>query len=84
MTEDLCFISTVPFEAARKVDVLPEGHPSKNLHGHSFLAHVRAFLPQGWASFTGCETSQLEKALTSCVEPLDYSDLNTHISVPTD
>ena len=84
MTEDLCFFSTIPFEAARKVDVLPEGPPSKNLHGHSFLAHVRAFLPQDWAAFLGCETSQLEQALISCVAPLDYSDLNTHISVPTD
>ena len=69
MTEDLCFFSTIPFEAARKVDVLPEGHLSKNLHGHSFLAHVRAFLPQDWAAFLGCETSQLEQALISCVSP---------------
>jgi 6-pyruvoyltetrahydropterin/6-carboxytetrahydropterin synthase len=67
MTEDLCFFSTIPFEAARKVDILPEGHPSKNLHGHSFLAHVRAFLPQDWAAFPGCEASQMEARICAVV-----------------
>tara|TARA_B100000686_G_scaffold264525_1_gene278566 strand:- start:638 stop:1735 length:1098 start_codon:yes stop_codon:yes gene_type:complete len=84
MVEDLCFFSTVPFEAARKVEILAEGHPSRGLHGHSFLAQVRAFLPQNWAPFPGSETSKLEQALTSCIAPINYSDLNTHLPVPTD
>ena len=84
MEEGLCFFSTIPFEAARKVEILPEGHPSRSLHGHSFLAQVRAFLPQNWAPFPGSETSRLEQALTSCISPLDYSDLNSHLPIPTD
>ena len=84
MTENICYFSTVPFEAARKVEILPEGHPSRNLHGHSFLVQVRALLPEHWITFAGTETSLLEKALTSCVHLLDYSYLNDILAVPTD
>ena len=71
MVEDLCFFSTVSFEAARKVEILPEGQPSRGLHGHSFLAQVRALLPQNWAPFPGSETSKLEQALTSCIAAIN-------------
>ena len=84
MTEDLCYFSTIPFEAARKVDVLPEGHPSKYLYEHRFLAHFRAFLPQCWAAFPGFEVDQLEEALTTYLTPVDYSNVNIYISAPTD
>ena len=84
MSESICFFSTVPFEAARKVEILPEDHPSRNLHGHSFLAQVRAFLPENWIIFPGTETSLLEKALTLCVDSIDYSYLNNVLPVPTD
>ena len=72
MVENLCFFSTVPFKAARKVEILTEGHPSsRGLHGRSFLARVRAFLTQNWIAFPGTETSKLEQALTSCIADIN-------------
>ncbi len=84
MSNALYHVAAVPFEAARHVDVLPEGHRSRRLHGHSFLARVRAALPQGWASFPGSETDELRVAIQRCVARLDYDLLNNHLSVPTD
>lgn len=84
MSNALYHVAAVPFEAARHVDVLPENHRSRRLHGHSFLARVRAALPQGWASFPGSETDELREAIQQCVARLDYDLLNNHLSVPTD
>ncbi|MCG6896285.1 MAG: 6-carboxytetrahydropterin synthase [Thiocapsa sp.] len=84
MTERLFHVAAVPFEAARRVSVLPAGHRSRRLHGHGFVARVRAELPAAWAPFPGGETEALTRALKGCVEPLDYSDLNGHLPVPTD
>lgn len=84
MSERLFHIASVPFEAARRVAILPAGHPSRRLHGHSFLARVRAELPADWAPFPGGETDALTSALGHCVSALDYQDLNAQLSVPTD
>lgn len=84
MTERLFHTVAVPFESARRVLILPEGHRSHRLHGHSFLARVRAELPEGWAAFPGCETDALRQKLSQCVSALDYDYLNNHLVVPTD
>jgi len=84
MTQRLFHVAAAPFEAARQVEILPEGHRSRRLHGHSFLARVRAELPDGWASFQGAETEKLTMALRKCVAPLDYNALNQHLEIPTD
>jgi 6-pyruvoyltetrahydropterin/6-carboxytetrahydropterin synthase len=84
MTERLFHLATAPFEAARQVAILPEGHRARRLHGHSFTARVRAELPASSAPFPGGESSALVDALSACVARLDYSDLNQHLSVPTD
>lgn len=84
MTERLFHVAVTPFEAARRVSILPEGHRSRGLHGHSFLARVRAELPDGWAPFAGGETGALKQALDRCVATLDYRDLNEHLPIPTD
>ncbi len=84
MNQRLFHIATAPFEAACRVPVLPPGHRSRRLHGHSFLARVRAVLPDGWAGFPGAEPGDLQAALARCIAPLDYSDLNSHLPVPTD
>jgi 6-pyruvoyltetrahydropterin/6-carboxytetrahydropterin synthase len=84
MTERLFHLAAAPFEAARRVSILPEGHRSRRLHGHSFLARVRAELSAGWAPFPGGETGALTEALRRCVAVLDYGDLNEHLPVPTD
>ena len=42
MTEDLLYAASAGFESARRVGALPGGHRSSRLHGHSFLAEIRA------------------------------------------
>lgn len=84
MTESLLYVATASFEAARRVSILPAGHPSRRLHGHGFKAEVRADLPAGWGGFPGAETATLLRALRDCVAPLDYADLNEHLPIPTD
>jgi 6-pyruvoyltetrahydropterin/6-carboxytetrahydropterin synthase len=82
--EKLLFAAAVPFEAACRVMSLPEQHRSRRLHGHSFLAKVRATLPAGWASFVGGEVDDLRLRLEQAVAPLDYRLLNELVAEPTD
>ncbi|NDY95815.1 6-carboxytetrahydropterin synthase [Wenzhouxiangella limi] len=82
--ERLMHAASVPFEAARELDILPQGHRARGLHGHSFRARVRASLPEDWAQFKGVETDDLERALAGCVRGLDYRYLNDQLAVPTD
>jgi len=84
MSEHLLYTAAVGFEAARNVDILPQGHRSRRLHGHSFLAKVRAVLPQSTVKFAGAEVGVLRHVLASCVAPLDYEVLNAQVSTPTD
>lgn len=84
MNEKLQYCAAVSFEAARRVSCLPKSHRSRRLHGHSFLAKVRAALPANWAAFPGGEVGQLHEHLTAAVAPLDYQSLNEHLSEPTD
>jgi len=82
--ERLLFAAAVPFEAARHISVLPEGHRSRQLHGHSFTAKVRAELPNQWGPFPGDEIDQLRTLLARAVTPLDYQLLNATVARPTD
>lgn len=84
MTERVYTAAAAGFEAARRVTVLPEGHRSRRLHGHSFLAKVRAQLPEGWAPFPGGEVGELKRQLAACIVPLDYNELNRELDQPTD
>jgi 6-pyruvoyltetrahydropterin/6-carboxytetrahydropterin synthase len=84
MPERLLFAAAVPFESARQLSQLPDGQRARRLHGHSFVANVRACLAPGWAGFAGGEASQLREHLGRCVEPLDYSLLNERLEQPTD
>ncbi len=84
MTERLYTVVAAPFEAARRVDILPAGHRARRLHGHSFLVRIRARLPAGWAPFPGAEIDTLAAQLAECLAPLDYALLNEHLAVPTD
>ena len=72
------------FEAARRVTLLPEGHRSRRLHGHGFLAKVVAAPPAGWAGFPGGEYAEVHQRLAHCVAPLDYRLLNEQLEQPTD
>ena len=84
MNEKLLYTVATNFESARKVFLLPEGHRSRSLHGHSFLAKIRCSLPSNWASFPGGEVEELCKRLLGVVAPLDYNDLNLELEHPTD
>lgn len=82
--ERLWWASCVNFEAARNVEILPTDHRSRRLHGHSFVAKVRADLPVGWSPFPGGETDELRSRVSACVSHLDYRYLNDVIPIPTD
>lgn len=84
MNENLLYVASANFDAARNVPFLPLGHRSRRLHGHSFLAEVRASVPQNWAHFPGGEVAKLSEAIQRCVAPFDYNHLNTIIDHPTD
>lgn len=84
MAFHLLHVAAGGFESARQVGVLPETHRSRRLHGHSFLAKVRARLPSGWASFPGGEVGDLRARLADTLAPLDYRYLNEQVSDPTD
>ncbi len=79
-------VASRSFESARFVSLLPDGHRSRRLHGHSFLAKVRVKLDEGWARFPGAETADLGDRLGEVVQQLDYQLLNDvlHGTVPTD
>lgn len=84
MQERLFYQAASSFEAARRIDQLPLGHPARGLHGHGFKVRVMAELPPGWGGFDGAETDALADALCRSVEPLDYADLNRQLQVPSD
>lgn len=84
MSETLLYCASASFEAARHVPLLPEGHRSRRLHGHSFLTEARCILPKGWASFEGAEVDELRTKLISSVAPLDYKEINCELDQPTD
>lgn len=78
------FCASSGFEAACIVGALPEGHRARRLHGHSFVARLRAEPPAGWAPFPGGEVAPLREALEAAVAPLDYAFLNEKVPHPTD
>lgn len=84
MTEDLLHTAGAGFESARRLHRLPEGHRARRPHGHSFLARVRARLPEGWGGFPGGEVDALAAWLAEAVAPLDYTELDEQIELPTD
>lgn len=84
MVEKLCFAAEAGFEAARQLSCLPEGHPSRRLHGHGFVAQARAESLGDWARFPGDEVEALQRRLGEVVAPLDHQPLNTFLAEPTD
>lgn len=72
------------FEAARHVDILPEGHRCRRMHGHGFLATAYAAVPGSWAHYPGGEVEGLQRQMSHCVGQLTYGVLNDHLAQPTD
>jgi 6-pyruvoyltetrahydropterin/6-carboxytetrahydropterin synthase len=84
MAEQLLYTAAANFEAARFVLLLPKGHRSRRLHGHSFLTEIRCALSENWASFPGGEIEELREKLIATISPLDYNELNRELEQPTD
>lgn len=84
MAEQLLFTASAGFESARRLPDAPEGHRARRVHGHSFVATLRAALPQGWGGFPGGEAGALGEKLAACTGPLDYRLLNDSVENPTD
>ena len=82
MTQNqLSYTAAASIEAARFVDILPNGHRSKALHGHSFGVRIRTALGNGWAPYVGGEVDALQFELEQSVSPLDYSLLNDRLPI---
>jgi len=84
MNEQLMYLASASLEAARHVDILPSGHRSREMHGHSFTVKVRSHLPAGWGGFPGAEVDELKRVLNEAIEPINYQLLNKHMDTPTD
>lgn len=84
MNPKTLFTAAAGFEAARQLSHLPAEHRSARLHGHSFVASVRADLPAGWAAFAGGEVLRLRTELEAAIAQLDYRLLNDQVQQPTD
>ncbi|MFT5260009.1 MAG: 6-pyruvoyltetrahydropterin/6-carboxytetrahydropterin synthase [Saprospiraceae bacterium] len=76
-------VVNAPFEAACKIDSMAADAPASRLHGHSYLARIRAELPQSWGQFVGSEVDELHQQLLATVAPLDHRYLNDIINNPT-
>ena len=83
MSERLHFMAAAPFEAARQLAGSRDERQTR-LHGHSFLARIRAKLPTGFASFPGAEAEALTQRLQDVVALLDYTLLNDRLTDPDD
>lgn len=72
------------FEAARRLDTLPEDHRRRRMHGHGFRACVHAALGSAGLPHPGGELLRLRERLRAAVTPLDYRDLGTVLDDPGD
>lgn len=71
--EQLLLTSAARFEAAR---YLPNLHPGRHWHGHSFLAQIRTAPPVNPSFLPGTEVATLQTIWQNTVAPLDYRLLN--------
>jgi 6-pyruvoyltetrahydropterin/6-carboxytetrahydropterin synthase len=78
------FTAESGFDSARHLPSLPIAHSSRGLHGHGFRVHLRAALPEGWASFPGAEAHELAEHLQAAAAPLDKTLLNDLVEEPGD
>ncbi len=84
MSLNTLYAAASGFEAARRLERLPDGHRAQRLHGHSFKASVRSPLAAGWAPFAGGEVQQLREALAALTAQLDHRMLNEQLDAPDD
>ena len=75
MTERLFHVAAAPFEAARRVSILPEGHRSRRLHGHGFEVILHADQDLG-AGDMGVDFDHLGAIWAPLHHELDHACLN--------
>jgi 6-pyruvoyltetrahydropterin/6-carboxytetrahydropterin synthase len=70
-------------ESARFLPRLPEGHPCRKMHGHSFKVFVTVEGPLdpklGWM----IDFHDLQVIVKKVIGPLDHAVLNEHLENPT-
>jgi len=84
MREELLFVASARFEAARTLRALPEGHRARHLHGHGFVASIRTSQHAVQAGYQGGEVAALRGRLEQVLAPLDYTSLNERLPEPSD
>jgi len=77
------WLAASSFEAACSVDIFPEGHPARGLHGHSYVAKLRCDSSIGFNDHFQ-SLSQIVNLLGTVTDRLNYSFLNETINIPTD
>jgi len=83
MIERVYVTASTSFEAACQIDIFPDEHRARGLHGHSYELSVRAAIDDS-ESLGGDEIEMARETLMRACSPLDYSYLNEIIEVPTD
>jgi 6-pyruvoyltetrahydropterin/6-carboxytetrahydropterin synthase len=73
-------VASAPFEAARRVDIRPDGRASKRRHGHRFVARGRRCANP----VDDAAEEAFRHRLESVVAPLNHSILNSELDVPAD
>ena len=84
MKSQLFYEAISRFEAACQVDVLPEKHRARGLHGHSYIVRVRIPVLGENEQAANVALKALSEELDSHSALLDYSLLNDTIESPTD
>ncbi len=83
MIERFFVTASTSFEAACQINVFPEGHRARGLHGHSYEVSVRAAIDDS-ESLSGDEIELAHAALVRSCASLNYSHLNNIVEIPTD
>ncbi|WP_404302200.1 6-carboxytetrahydropterin synthase [Alicycliphilus denitrificans] len=83
-TLEILHAARARFEAARQIDMLPDGHRCRGMHGHGFAATAYAGIPVDWAPYPGGEVNALQQQLDRCASMLSYGVLNQQLAQPTD
>ncbi|MFK5984958.1 MAG: 6-carboxytetrahydropterin synthase [Pseudomonadota bacterium] len=73
----LYYLASAQFEAACQMNNLDKQHRAAKLHGHSYQVSMRVAEQNN-------NLSSLAKQIKSLIQPLDYSFLNDHITIPSD
>ncbi len=84
MSTQLFYEAISRFEAACHVDILPENHRARGLHGHSYIVRARTAAEQESGEPGEAKLDALRARLDVRSALLNYTLLNDSIAIPTD